>query len=197
MNPTLRTEAPAAPAYQVADAELIERIADGDESALALLYDRYSQAIYGLALRVLQSPADSEAVTVDVFWQTWRQANRYDASRGKVITWLLTVARTRAIDRQRSLQRQTASRPGLVLQMEEFAQVGDLREEVHVAELRREVKKALDLLPALKRKAIELAYFRGLSQTEIAKELNVPLGTIKTRMRTGLGQLRSSLAALA
>jgi RNA polymerase sigma-70 factor (ECF subfamily) len=175
-------------------AALIGRAAAHDPAALAALYDGTAHLVHGLALRIVGDPAAAEEVTGDVYLQVWRQAARYDPSRGAPLAWLLTLARSRAIDRRRS----AASGIGAT---EPLAAAGDLAshgpgpEETSVlAERRHMVRGALGRLAADQRRAIELAYFGGLSHAEIATALDEPLGTVKTRIRLGMIRLREMLA---
>jgi len=180
--------------YQAHDQQLLARMAERDEAALSEFYDRYHRLVYSLARRVLGSSSDAEDVVVDVFWQVWQQAGRYAAERGRVFTWLMAIARSRAIDRRRGVQRQDVMAQALELQQRDAVEpVADPDEDLFVAERQRRVRAALDSLPVTQRQAIELAYYGGLSQSEIAAVLNEPLGTIKTRIRTGLAQLREDL----
>ena len=181
-------------AHQAYDQRLLERMTERDEAALSEFYDRYHRLVYSLALRVLGNSTEAEDVVVDVFWQVWQQAGQYAAERGKVFTWLMTIARRRAIDRQRRRQRQDVIAQALEVQQRNTVQaLTDPEEDLFVGERRRSVRAALDLLPETQRRVIELAYYGGLSQSEIAAVLNEPLGTVKTRIRTGLAQLRASL----
>lgn len=169
------------------DQQLLARMAERDEVALSEFYDRYHRLVYSLARRVLGSSSDAEDVVVDVFWQVWQQAGRYAAERGTVFTWLMAIARSRAIDQQRGLRRQDVMAQALELQQRDAIEpVADPDEDLFVAERQRHVRAALDALPVTQRQAIELAYYGGLSQSEIAAVLNEPLGTIKTRIRAGL-----------
>jgi RNA polymerase sigma-70 factor (ECF subfamily) len=179
---------------RLADQAALARIGRGDTAALAELYDRHARPIYSLALRILQDPADAEDIVQEVFAQAWRQASRYDAKRGQVAAWLLTLARSRAIDRLRARR----ARPEPLADqhaadaMIDQAVAADTR--LVSAEQAARVRAALDALPLLQRMAIELAYYEGLTHTEIAERLEQPLGTVKTRIRTAMLKLRDSLA---
>ena len=178
------------------DQRSLRRVADGDSGGLGALYDRHGRSVYSLALRILGDESDAEEVTQDVFAQAWRRAAQYDESRGTVAAWLLVMARTRAIDRFRARRVRPEGRvhddDGLTLQQLP-ATAPDAASELLAVERGQHVRRALEALPFLQRMAIELAYFEGLSQREIAERLEQPLGTVKTRMRLGLLKLRDAL----
>ena len=181
------------------DQELIsfvQGIAKGDQAALAALYDSTNRLIYGLILRVLGDTSTAEEVLLDVYTQVWRQAASYDTSRGMPLAWLTTIARSRAIDRLRSgWQDQRRKEPMDLLKDRETATAGP--EDMTVAsERQRFVRSALTLLSPEQREVIELAYYSGLSHSEIAARLNQPLGTVKTRTRLGMIKLREALTPL-
>ena len=181
---------------QADDHRALRRMADGDSAGLGALYDRHGRAVYSLALRILGDESDAEEVTQDVFAQAWRRAAQYDESRGTVAAWLLVMARTRAIDRFRARRVRPEGRvrddAGFTLQ--QLPATGpDVASELLAVERGQRVRRALEALPLLQRVAIELAYFEGLSQREIAERLEQPLGTVKTRMRLGLLKLRDAL----
>jgi RNA polymerase sigma-70 factor (ECF subfamily) len=188
---------PGRPAESPAeDQRSLERVAAGDSGGLAALYDRHGRSVYSLALRILGDEGDAEEATQDVFAQAWRSAGQYDPSRGTVVAWLLVMARTRAIDRVRARRVRPEGRvhedDGLTLQQLP-ATDPDVASEMMAAERGLRVRRALEELPFLQRVAIELAYYEGLSQREIAERLEQPLGTVKTRMRLGLLKLRDAL----
>jgi RNA polymerase sigma-70 factor (ECF subfamily) len=178
------------------DREDLQRLAAGDGDAAARLYDRHARAVYSLVLRILNDEGDAEDVVQDVFAQAWRQAARYDASRGAVGAWLLMMARSRAIDKLRSARARPGSRitedPTAIDDMP--AALRDAPSVIIDAENARLVQRALAELPLLQRLVIELAYYEGLTQREIADRLEQPLGTIKSRLRLGLLRLRDALA---
>lgn len=178
------------------DRECLRRLAAGDRDAAAPLYDRHVRAVYSLVLRIVDDEADAEDVVQDVFTQAWRQASRYDPARGPVAAWLLVMARTRAIDKLRARRARSGPQPAEDERvMETLPAAGlDAADVLVGAEQARQVQRALNELPLLQRIAIELAYYEGLTQREIAERLEEPLGTVKTRIRLGLLKLRKSLA---
>ena len=175
------------------DHALIERLVRKDEHALGVLYDRYARLLYPLAFRILAAPSDAEEVIQDVFLQVWQQATRYDPARGPVEAWLVTLARSRAIDRLRSLAASSGWRREGVRPSTREAQGGAIEEELVVAERARAVRDAMAALPLLQRVAVELAYFEGLSHTQIGERLEQPVGTVKTRIRLAMLSLREKL----
>ncbi len=188
--------APASPPSP--DRELIAKAAEGDERAIASLYDRYGGVLYAVAYRIVGQRADAEEVVIEAFSQAWREAPRFESARGSVAGWLTMLARSRALDlvrararRERITAAAAADRP------ETSPAMGDWRADPATSydhsERRRQVQDALQVLSAPQRQAIELAFFEGLSQSEIAARLQEPLGTIKTRVRLGMQKLRESL----
>ena len=176
---------------QVSDVELLHAVAGGDEEALARLYDRYRLILFGLLLRILGSREEAEDVLQDVFIQVWRRARDFDEKRGKPFTWLVTLARSRAIDRLRLLG--ARNRLAESVAKDQVDEVSDaLSETIHSGQ-REIVQLALAELPAEQKEALVLAYYDGLTQSEIASQLGTPLGTIKTRMRSGMMKLRTLL----
>ncbi len=173
------------------DVDLLKAIARHDETALAELYDRYRVILFGLLVRILNSREEAEDVLQEVFLQVWRRAADFDETRGRPFTWLVTLARSRGIDRLRSLA--ARDRVAIAGAREPTEQVSDAVADAFRSEQRGLVTSALDQLPEDQRRAITLAYFDGLTQSEIAAKLNAPLGTVKTRMRTGLIKLKEML----
>lgn len=182
-----------APAGAVTDlAALLKRSARGDETAFASLYDATAARVHGLVLRVVRDRAQSEEVTQEVFLEVWRQASRYDESRGSALAWLMTIAHRKAVDRVRSAE--AASRRDVAY--EQHNQVPDhdvTAEAAHASFEARRVRSALEHLTPVQREAIELAYFGGYTHTEVAALLDLPVGTAKTRIRDGLIRLRDSI----
>jgi RNA polymerase sigma-70 factor, ECF subfamily len=177
-----------------ADIDAIRRAAGGDADALAALYDRHSRIIYSLAFRIIGDASDAEEVVQDVFAQVWRQASRYDTSRGAVIAWMLMMTRSRAIDRIRTRRGLPPVAPdswkGLA-EMVDPAQGPELT--TLTADQIGRVRDALNALPLVQRLAIQLAFYEGLTHVEIAERLEEPLGTVKTRIRLGLLKLRDAV----
>jgi RNA polymerase sigma-70 factor (ECF subfamily) len=176
------------------DPDLVGRMTGGDSSALAELYDRHGRAIYSLACRILSDPADAEDVVQDVFSQAWRQAARYDRSRATVAGWLLMMTRTRSLDRLRARRARPAATAASEPALDTLADAGPGPEAATLtADAVRRMRRAMADLSELQRRAIELAYFEGLTQTDIADRLQEPLGTVKTRIRSALLKLRAAM----
>lgn len=169
------------------------RLAARDPDALALLYDRTRRLVYSLALRILGRPEDAEDITLETYTQVWRDAGRYESRRGSVEAWLITIARTRAIDRLRlraarpDMQRSRISIPDALAHIEAF--VGSSE----VWETRERAAEMLRMLAPDERRLIMLAFFDGYTHTELAAKLGMPLGTVKTRIRASLQRMRRAL----
>jgi RNA polymerase sigma-70 factor (ECF subfamily) len=170
------------------DVDLIARMARGDEAALSALYDRYAPAAFALALRVTGDRSEGEDVVQAVFLRLWQVAGRFDAERGTVSSWLLTSIRHESIDRIR--RRQAHDRA--IRRSAPEASTGS--EPARDTDTTKRLRAAVQSLPTDQREAVELAYFEGWSQSEIAERLGQPLGTIKTRLRLGMMKLREQLA---
>lgn len=169
----------------------LSNIAAGDEQALSALYDETSALVYTIALRILGNAADAEEVTIDVYAQIWRAASRFHPGRGTVNSWLTMIARTRAIDRLRARNR----RPEQPIESVADAVSDRLTPEQETAghEEQQRVRVALAALPTEQREVIELACYGGWTQSELARAMRLPLGTVKTRMRLGMWKLREEL----
>ena len=175
------------------DGQLVELVAQKDAGALEALYGRYGRAAYSLARRILTEETLAQDVVQEVFLSLWRDARRFDAGRGTVATYLLSMTHHRAVDvvrREENLRRWRTSDEGLELAPDPKARVED---EVEASERRAEVRAALGELPAAQREALLLAYFGGYTQREVAALVGVPLGTVKTRMAAGMRKMRASL----
>ena len=171
------------------DEELLAAIARGDDRALAELYDRLGRIAYGLALRVVRDPALAQDAVQDAFLAAWRTAAAFDARRGRAQTWLLTLVHRRAVDIVRREDRRRSEQ----LEDVPIASGASTDEEASVREQRRAVQAALTQLPADQREALELSYYGGLTQAELAERLGIPLGTVKSRVFAGLARLRDLL----
>ncbi|MGQ0767446.1 MAG: sigma-70 family RNA polymerase sigma factor [Gemmatimonadota bacterium] len=186
----------------VSDMEVLVLVARGDERALGTLYDRYGQMAYSLACAIVSESADAEEVVAETFSQIWRSATSFDSGRGSVIAWISTIVRTRSLDLLRSQKRRARMLDQATLLTDDEsspalstgAPLPDHGVELH--ETQKLVRKSLAELPAPQRLVLELAYFGGLSQSEIAERLSEPLGTVKTRMRAGMEKLRQALGPL-
>lgn len=181
------------PMQPVPDSTLIERMMAGDEGALSAVYDRYSAMLYGMLLRILRDAQASEEILQDVFLQLWRSTGQFDSARGSLAAWLLVIGRNRAISRLRG----RGSREMLEEKEGEYANTfvsaNNVEDEATRAELMTSLTAALATLPADQRQVVELAYFEGMTQTEIAARTGSPLGTVKTRVRTAMQALRRIL----
>lgn len=174
----------------------IRQIAAGDQMALGQLYDGTSRFVYGLALRILGDPGEAEEVTLDVYEQVWRQAGDYSLRRGTPLVWLTMLTRSRAIDRLRVAKRQRHREESLDEAHHFASTLASPEEDALTVERRQLVQEALRNLNPDQRQAVELAYFHGMSHTEIAQYLGEPLGTVKTRIRSGMMKLREWLLPL-
>lgn len=182
------------PDAAMASEELLGRAALGDEHAFSALYDRLAGPIFGTVLQVLHSRAHAEEVTQEVLLEIWRKAAQFDPARGKIMTWALTIAHRRAIDRVRSEQ-SARDREDRVEQLDLRQPYDDVVEAALSTEEYDLVRKALSVLTDLQRESILLAYFHGLTCREVAEKLGVAIGTVKTRMRDGMVRLRDALGA--
>ena len=193
---TARHPAPA-PSDGDPDRELLQRVGRGDQAAFAELYDAMAPLVHGVVLRVVRDPSQTEEVVQEVFVELWRIAPRFDAQRGTVPSWVATIAHRRAVDRVRSEQ---AARNRTEREMGKVDRAHDSVSETvidadHTDFERRRVRRALDRLTSMQRQAVELAYFGGYTYREVAVLLEVPEGTIKTRIRDGMIRLRDELGA--
>jgi RNA polymerase sigma-70 factor (ECF subfamily) len=171
------------------DVSLLGAMKSGDQSAMALLYDRYSSIVYAVALRVLSDTGAAEDVLQEVFMQLWRNPGVYDSSRGNLGAWLGVIARNRAIDNLRKRRPETDI-ADVVVSVEP-----DMAGEAERGRAMEKVRVVLASMPTAQRSALEMAYFEGLTHTEIAAKTGEPLGTIKTRIRAGLQALRKAFAS--
>ncbi|MEZ4571025.1 MAG: sigma-70 family RNA polymerase sigma factor [Thermomicrobiales bacterium] len=175
------------------DAELVRRVADGDHDALSTLYDRHGATVYSVALSVLRDPKTAEDVTQDVFVTLWTQPDRFNPDIGRFAPWFYRVARNRSIDIIRQRKREVMPDEPAVFDLMLGASDDSPADDVVERSQADRVRAALRELPDEQRRLIELAYFGGLTQSQMSSHLNIPLGTIKTRVRTGLHRLRELL----
>lgn len=187
----------------VSDLDLLQRIAARDDAALADLYDRHASLAYGVILRILRNPADADEVLQETFVRVWSRADTYDSRLGSPPAWLARIARNRAIDRLRArrVRRDISVEPALTPEGESQVPEPEHHETPDVvvqhATTSRTLRAAMSLLPAAQRELIEAAFFEGYTHHELSARFNVPLGTVKTRIRTGLTAMRGRLEQLA
>jgi RNA polymerase sigma-70 factor (ECF subfamily) len=189
-------DTPARRITSMIDPNLLARVVKGDQQAFSQLYDHSSTLLYTLALRILGNREEADELLQDVYLEVWRKVSRYDVGRGTPVAWLITLTRSRAIDRLRARaargqQAMTSLEEGLTPQIRDL---GPSPFETQAdQELRMAVGTAMTSLPPAQQQAIEMAYYEGLSHVEIATKLNQPLGTIKTRIKLGMSKLRETL----
>ena len=188
----MRDDVDSPPGHKVSDRALVAAMANGDADALRALSSRYSRLLGALAYRFVKDESDAEEIAADALWQAWREASLFDPGRSSVSAWLVMLGRSRAIDRFRA----TRSRRPPENPQPDPAPVADALSELEVTERARIVKAAVGELEPRERELLELAYFSDLTQAEIAEKAGLPLGTVKTRMRTGLIKLRDALRRL-
>jgi RNA polymerase sigma-70 factor, ECF subfamily len=179
-----------APTQQVPDSALVERIMAADEGALAALYDRYAGMLYAMLVRILRDTGAAEEVLQDLFLQLWRGAARFDASRGSLAGWLLVIGRNRALSRLRGKERREILADSEEFSIEAVPSSGNLEDEAARRQLMERLRGAMAALPPEQREAVELAYFEGMTQTEIATRTGCPLGTVKSRVRAAMQTLK-------
>ena len=177
----------------IPDSVLIERMLSGDEAALSTIYDRYSAMLFGALMRILRDKQAAEEVLQDLFLQLWRNASQFDPTRGSLAGWLLVSGRNRAISRLRGRANREILEEKEGLFADTFLSAQNIEEEVSRTELRQRLTTALFKLPTEQRQAVELAYFEGPTQSEIASRTGSPLGTVKTRVRTAMQSLKQIL----
>ena len=182
------TEAPGGPDL----AELLKLSSRGDEAAFAQLYDATSSRVFGLALRVLRDPAQTEEVCQEAFLDIWKTSARFDPSKGSALAWIFTLVHRKAVDRVRSAEASTR-RDTTYHSKNQPVEHDTTAEAVQASFEARRVRAALDTLTAVQREALELAYFGGYTHTEVANMLDLPVGTAKTRIRDGLIRLRDTM----
>ena len=180
----------------MSEADLLARVVGGDERALTALYDRMSPLAYGLALRVVGSADTAEDVVQDAFMRIWHRADRYEAARGAARPWILRVVRNVAIDRLRTADARSRAETRSQTDATLVSVPEEPDETASRSERSRTLRRALAELPAEQRRALEIAYFEGLSHSEIAAREQMPLGTVKTRIRDGVLRLREKIMGI-
>lgn len=181
---------------ELSDLDLLALIAESDRDALGALYDRYGRRVFALAARILNDPTTSEEVTQDVFMSVWRRGASYSQEKGKFTTWLFSIAHNRTIDELRRRRRDRNRQNDDIEDHLDIVSGDILPEDLAVAQSEYEqVFEALKTLPEEQRMVVELSYFKGLTQAEIAERTGQPLGTVKTRMRLALRKLRNALSS--
>lgn len=171
------------------DRELMQRVAASDQAAFAHFYDRHSPKVYGVLLRMLRGSTDAEDLLQEVFWQVWTHAPRYDPQRSEPLTWVVMMARSRAMDRLRaSGRRRTAD-----IESTEPGSASEVAEDLDRSEAARQARECLAALPKEQKEAIQMAFYDGYTHDEIARRLGQPLGTVKTRIRLGMRKMRELL----
>ena len=182
---------------QAQNVVLMQQIAQQDQTALSQLYDQYARLMYSLAYKMLGTTEEAEEVVLDTFAQVWRTAQRYDTQKGKVDSWLFLITRSRALDRLRRRKRDAnVIEAATVVAKAPLTSAPPTPEEtLLLSDRQQQVKAALAQIPNEQRKVIEMAYYQGLSQSQIAKQTGISLGTVKTRARLGLNKLKKLLEA--
>ncbi len=171
----------------------VEGAARGDQNSLSRLYDASSRLVYGIALRILGDPADAEEVTLDVFSQVWRSAKDYSRDKGTVSSWLIMMARSRALDRARSRGRRQGRETAIDASVDAVESAAGPEEATFLRLSAVRVRGAISALAPEQRELIELSFFSGLTHTELAERMGQPLGTVKTRIRAGMTKLREAI----
>ncbi len=182
---------------EMSDEQLVQRMSQGDVDALDVLYDRYARAVFSFAVRIVHDGQIAEEILQEAFMRSWQQAGRFELNRGSYPSWLLSITHNLAIDEVRKIKRRPQKADMVDISdvlRSEVDETVNIEEAAEASELRGVIQNAMNHLPEAQRRTIELAYFEGLSQREIAAFLNEPLGTIKTRMRLAMQKLKDVLA---
>lgn len=184
---------------ELSDEALMEAVVQRDSTALAKLYDRYSAVLKALIIRVVHDEAEADDLLQEIFMQIWEQARHYSSAKGKALGWIVTLARRRAIDRLRKRQAYCRATERMEQQTEQQPEAwtnNRIDDDIFSRDLRDFLRKRIDELPPFQKQAIELAFFKGMSQREIALATDTPLGTIKTRLELGLRKLSDAVRGL-
>jgi len=187
---------PTTEQQEISDQDLMLRIQQGDEEALGLLYDRYSGVLKSLIMRVIHNDAEADDLLQEIFVELWKQSATFSPEKGKPLGWIVTLTRRRAIDRLRKRQAYARVEEKFKDQPEQQPEAwvhNTMEEDLELNDARQMLRKVMDELPEAQRQAIELAYFKGMSQREVAAHTGIPLGTIKTRLELGLKKISEAL----
>ena len=198
-EPAVPFSAPAVEQGALSDEALMQAIAHGNPAALSTLYDRYASILKALTIRVVHDEAEADDLLQEVFMQVWQQAKNYSSDKGKPLGWIVTLTRRRAIDRLRKRQAYCRAKDRFEVttdrQPESWVH-NRIEDDIHLEDMRAFLKVKIDALPPFQRQAIEMAFFKGMSQREIALATATPLGTIKTRLELGLRKLSESIRGI-
>ena len=198
-EPPVALPAPAVEQGAVSDESLMRAIAHGNPAALSTLYDRYASILKALTIRVVHDEAEADDLLQEVFMQVWQQAKNYSSDKGKPLGWIVTLTRRRAIDRLRKRQAYCRAKDRFEVTTDRQPEAwvhNRIEDDIHLEDMRTFLKAKIDVLPPFQRQAIEMAFFKGMSQREIALATETPLGTIKTRLELGLRKLSESIRGI-
>ena len=198
-EPAITLPTPAVEQGAISDEALMQAIAHGNAAALSTLYDRYASILKALTIRVVHDEAEADDLLQEVFMQVWQQAKNYSSDKGKPLGWIVTLTRRRAIDRLRKRQAYCRAKDRFEVttdrQPESWVH-NRIEDDIHLGDMRTFLKAKIEALPPYQRQAIEMAFFQGMSQREIALATETPLGTIKTRLELGLRKLSESIRGI-
>ena len=198
-EPTVPLPTPAVEQGAISDEALMQAIARGNAAALSTLYDRYASILKALTIRVVHDEAEADDLLQEVFMQVWQQAKNYSSDKGKPLGWIVTLTRRRAIDRLRKRQAYCRAKDRFEVTTDRQPEAwvhNRIEDDIHLEDMRTFLKAKIDVLPPFQRQAIEMAFFKGMSQREIALATETPLGTIKTRLELGLRKLSESIRGI-
>jgi len=190
---------PLATAGAPSDEELMRRVQQKDQGSLAILYDRYSSVLKALIMRIVHNEAEADDLLQEIYMELWNHAHNYSADKGKPLGWMVTLTRRRSIDRLRKRQSYARAEERLQHEIEQQPESwmhNAVEDEIESSDMRATLRRIILELPAAQQQAIELAFFKGMSQREIAAHTNIPLGTIKTRLELGLKKIADGLKGL-
>jgi len=198
-EPSVPLPTPAVEQGAISDESLMQAIAHGNAAALSTLYDRYASILKALTIRVVHDEAEADDLLQEVFMQVWQQAKNYSSDKGKPLGWIVTLTRRRAIDRLRKRQAYCRAKDRFEVTTDRQPEAwvhNRIEDDIHLEDMRAFLKAKIDVLPPFQRQAIEMAFFKGMSQREIALATETPLGTIKTRLELGLRKLSESIRGI-